>query len=347
MLARERIPFRVGKFGSGHVSECGRDAATPMLRVTDLRVSFSVGSGFFTQRAPASVRAVDGISFEIGDGETFSIVGESGCGKTTTARAILGIVNRTAGAIEWDGRDIASFDAHERRNYRSEVQAVFQDPFSSMNPRLRVREFITEPLLLNSTMAVRERRERAREAMTSVGLRADDANNFPHEFSGGQRQRIAIARALASSPRLIVLDEPVSSLDVSIRAQIMNLLKDLRDREGFAYLFIAHHLGTVRYMGGKVGVMYLGKIMEFASADDLFNRPQHPYTRALFSAALPDRPDDEREAALPDDELASATNIPSGCRFRTRCPKAQSVCMKSEPEMKHVRPGHWAACHFI
>jgi oligopeptide transport system ATP-binding protein len=329
------------------VSGRSSDAAAPMLRVADLRVSFSVGGGLFARSSLAQVRAVDGISFDIGDGETFSIVGESGCGKTTTSRAILGIANRTAGAIEWDGRDISSFDAQERRRYRSEVQAVFQDPFSSMNPRLRVREFITEPLLLNSTMSAPERRERAREAMTRVGLRADDANNFPHEFSGGQRQRIAIARALASSPRLIVLDEPVSSLDVSIRAQIMNLLKDLRDREGFAYLFIAHHLGTVRYMGGKVGVMYLGRLMEFADAEDLFNRPTHPYTKALFSAALPDRPDADHEAIPPADDLASPMNIPGGCRFRTRCPKAQAICANAEPEMKIVGPGHWTACHFI
>jgi oligopeptide/dipeptide ABC transporter ATP-binding protein len=318
-----------------------------MLRVADLRVSFPVGGGLFARGSSAEVKAVDGISFDIGDGETFSIVGESGCGKTTTSRAILGIVGRAAGAIEWDGMDISSFGVPERRRYRSEVQAVFQDPYSSMNPRLRVRDFITEPLLLNSTVSASERRERAREAMTRVGLRAEDANNFPHEFSGGQRQRIAIARALASSPRLIVLDEPVSSLDVSIRAQIMNLLKDLRDREGFAYLFIAHHLGTVRYMGGKVGVMYLGRLMEFADADDLFNRPAHPYTKALFAAALPDRPDADREAVSPGDDLVSSVNIPSGCRFRTRCPKAQSVCTNAEPEMKFVGPGHWTACHFI
>lgn len=321
-------------------------AARPLLRVAGLRVVFHAGGGMFARGGPVTLKAVDGVDFEIAEGETFSIVGESGCGKTTTSRAILGLVDRAGGAIEWRGRDIAQFAASEQRRYRAEVQPVFQDPFSSMNPRLRVRDFITEPLLLNTGMNARERRDRARAAMTRVGLRAEDADNFPHEFSGGQRQRIAIARALASSPRLIVLDEPVSSLDVSIRAQIMNLLKDLRDLEGFAYLFIAHHLGTVRYMGGRVGVMYLGRLMEVADADSLFDRPAHPYTKALISAALLDNPDQAREAIPLRDVVASATDIPSGCRLRTRCQIAAPVCEASEPEMKRVGRDHWAACHF-
>jgi peptide/nickel transport system ATP-binding protein/oligopeptide transport system ATP-binding protein len=214
-----------------------------------------------------------------------------------------------------------------------------------MNPRLRIGNFITEPLLLNSSIGRKERRERAQAALQQVGLRPEDIDNFPHEFSGGQRQRVAIARAIASSPRLIVLDEPVSSLDVSIRAQIMNLLKSLQEVQGFSYLFIAHHLGTVRYMSQTVGVMYLGRMMELSESEELFNNPLHPYTQALFTAALPDHPDIERKDVMLQNDVAAATDIPSGCRLHTRCPFAKAVCAEVEPAWKKVGPDHWTACH--
>ncbi len=315
-----------------------------ILQVKDLQVFFQARRGFFN-REPLPIRAVDGVSFDIKEGETFSIVGESGCGKTTTARAVLKLEAPSAGRVLWQDKDIQGLSREETRAYRSAVQAVFQDPYSSMNPRMRVGDFIAEPLLINTTMSKRERRERAMEALQQVGLRAEEISNFPHEFSGGQRQRIAIARALASAPRLIVLDEPVSSLDVSIRAQIMNLLKDLQQREGFSYLFIAHHLGTVRYMSHTVGVMYLGRLVESAECAELFNNPLHPYTKALFSAALPDHPDIAREELLLHGDVAAANAVPNGCRLHPRCPMAKQVCAEVEPEWKEIAPRHWTACH--
>ena len=317
----------------------------PMLQVDDLHVFFSVRRGPLLRRETMTLKAVDGVSFAVKEGETFSIVGESGCGKTTTARAILKVETPTSGRILWQGRDLEEIDQQETRAYRSAVQAVFQDPYSSMNPRLRIGSFITEPLLLNSNISRKERRERAQAALDQVGLRPEDVDNFPHEFSGGQRQRVAIARAIASSPRLIVLDEPVSSLDVSIRAQIMNLLKSLQEVQRFSYLFIAHHLGTVRYMSQMVGVMYLGRMMELSESEELFGNPLHPYTQALISAALLDHPDIERKDVMLHDDVAAATDIPSGCRLHPRCPFAKPVCAEVEPEWKRVGPDHWTACH--
>ncbi len=316
-----------------------------ILQVEDLHVFFPVKRGLLFKRETLLIKAVDGISFDLKEGETFSIVGESGCGKTTTARAVLRVEVPTEGRILWHGKDIQGLNQQEMRAHRSAVQAVFQDPYSSMNPRMRVGDFITEPLLINTDMSRSERRERAVKALRQVGLRAEDASNFPHEFSGGQRQRIAIARALSSSPRIIVLDEPVSSLDVSIRAQIMNLLKDLQERERFSYLFIAHHLGTVRYMSQTVGVMYLGRLMEMSDCEELFNNPLHPYTKALFSAALPDHPDIARQELLLQGDVAAATAVPSGCRLHPRCPMAMQACAEVEPEWKEVAPRHWTACH--
>jgi len=323
----------------------GKAAREPILRVEDLRVFFNVRRGAWFNRKSILLKAVDGVSFEAKEGETFSIVGESGCGKTTTARAVLKVEKPRSGRILWNGLDISTIDEAQTKQYRSAVQAVFQDPYSSMNPRMRVENFITEALLLNADIGRKERRERAEAALVQVGLRAEDVDNFPHEFSGGMRQRVAIARALASSPRLIVLDEPVSSLDVSIRAQIMNLLKDLQEQQGFSFVFIAHHLGTVRYMSRTVGVMYLGRLVELAESEDLFKSPLHPYTRALFSAALPDHPDIEREEVLLQGDVAGATEIPKGCRLHPRCPMAMPECAQIEPEWKEAAPGHWTACH--
>jgi peptide/nickel transport system ATP-binding protein len=328
-----------------------KGAATPeessrkILQVENLHVFFPVQRGLFFNRQRLLIKAVDGISFDLKQGETFSIVGESGCGKTTTARAMLKLEMPTAGRILWHGKNIHELNQEELRGHRSAVQAVFQDPYSSMNPRMRIGDFITEPLLVNTNLSKSERQERAKEVLEQVGLRAEEIHNFPHEFSGGQRQRIAIARALSSAPRVIVLDEPVSSLDVSIRAQIMNLLKDLQERAEFSYLFIAHHLGTVRYMSHTVGVMYLGRLMEMSECQELFNNPLHPYTKALFSAALPDHPDIQREELLLGGDVAAATAVPSGCRLHPRCPMAMQVCSEVEPEWKEVAPRHWTACH--
>ena len=333
---------RVGK-GRGMIAASAQrgDRRLPTARQcfgsTTCTSSFRVRRGPLLQRETVTLKAVDGVSFDVRQGETFSIVGESGCGKTTTARAILKVETPTSGSILWHGRNLEDIDEQETKAYRSAVQAVFQDPFSSMNPRLRVGNFITEPLLLNSSIGRKERRERAQAALQQVGLRPEDVDNFPHEFSGGQRQRVAIARAIASAPRLIVLDEPVSSLDVSIRAQIMNLLKSLQEDQGFSYLFIAHHLGTVRYMSQTVGVMYLGRMMELSQSEELFENPLHPYTQALFTAALPDHPDIERKDVMLQDDVAAATNIPSGCRLHTRCPFAKPVCARSRAGMEEGR----------
>jgi peptide/nickel transport system ATP-binding protein/oligopeptide transport system ATP-binding protein len=316
----------------------------PLLRLDDLRVYFSANRARIWGGTAEPIKAVDGVSFDIRCEETFSLVGESGCGKTTTSRAILKVQDPTSGAILWRGKDLQTLNHQDTRAYRSSVQAVFQDPFSSMNPRLRIGDFIAEPLLLNG-FDRKQRQERAREALCQVGLRAEDISSFPHEFSGGQRQRIAIARAIASMPRLIVLDEPVSSLDVSIRAQIMNLLKDMQERKGYSYLFIAHHLGTVRYMSHVVGVMYLGRLMELAPSEELFSNPLHPYTQALFSAALPDHPDIKREQVMLKSEIESTGPVPGGCRLHPRCPFAKPVCKEVEPEWKRAGPNHWTACH--
>jgi oligopeptide/dipeptide ABC transporter ATP-binding protein len=317
----------------------------PLLRVDDLHVHYSVRRGPLLRKQDVTIKAVDGVSFDVAAGETFSVVGESGCGKTTTAKSILNIERPTRGAVRWRGKDIRTFDEAGAKAYRAAVQAVFQDPYSSMNPRLRVVDFITEPLLLNVGMNRKERVERARLALEQVGLRPDQLDNFPHEFSGGQRQRIAIARAIASSPELVVLDEPVSSLDVSIRAQIMNLLKSLQEKNGFSYVFIAHHLGTVRYMSQMVGVMYLGRMMELSESEALFSKPAHPYTQALFSAALPDHPDIAREEVVLANDVAAPTDVPGGCRLHTRCPFAKKICGEVEPPWKEIAPRHFTACH--
>ncbi len=341
--------------------------AKPLITVEDLKVYFPVRRGPFFNRKTVMLKAVDGVSFILRQGETFSLVGESGCGKTTTARAILKIEDSTGGRVLWSpvgfsspfmgggqgkGKpslaapsDIQTLSPPEERAYRTAVQAVFQDPYSSMNPRMRVGDFVSEPLLLNPDLGASQRRGRAEEVLQQVGLRAEDVHLFPHQFSGGQRQRIAIARALASSPQLIVLDEPVSSLDVSIRAQIMNLLKELQERLGLSYLFIAHHLGTVRYMSDSVGVMYLGRLAEMGPSEEVFSNPLHPYTRALLSAALPDHPDVKREEVLLQGDVAAPTAVPSGCRLHPRCPFARAECSTIDPPWKEISPGHWAACH--
>jgi len=291
-----------------------------------------------------TVRAVDGISFTIEQGQTLGIVGESGCGKTTTAKLVLGLEVPTGGIMRFEGADLQGLDAAGYRHYRKSVQAVFQDPYASLNPRMRVSDIIAEPLVTNEKLTSAEVRERVLDTLELVGLPARPADLFPHEFSGGQRQRIAIARALALSPRLIVLDEPVSALDVSIRAQILDLLRDLQARLGLSYLFIAHDLAAVAHMSHTIAVMYLGKIVETGEARALARAPKHPYTEALFSAALPSHPDERREEIILPGEVPSPLNPPSGCRFHPRCLQAMARCAEEEPALRDVG-GRIVACH--
>jgi oligopeptide/dipeptide ABC transporter ATP-binding protein len=317
----------------------------PLLEATALSKHFQARRGIFGGER-GTVRAVDGISFAIEPGQTLGVVGESGCGKTTTAKLVLGLEEPTGGTIRFDGRDLRRLDAAGRRNYRKSVQAVFQDPYASLNPRMRISAIITEPLITHEQLSAAAVKARVLELLDLVGLPARAADLFPHEFSGGQRQRIAIARALALSPKLIVLDEPVSALDVSIRAQILNLLRDLQARLGVSYLFIAHDLAAVAHMSHQIVVMYLGKIVESGEAKQLARAPKHPYTEALFSAALPSHPDERRDEIILSGEVPSPLNPPSGCRFHPRCPQAMPRCAEDEPTLTAVEE-RVVACHLF
>jgi oligopeptide/dipeptide ABC transporter ATP-binding protein len=318
--------------------------SSPVLEVRGLTKHFPVRQRLFG--GPATlVKAVDGIDFAIHAGETLGLIGESGCGKTTTSKLILRQEAPTAGTISFQGRDIASLQGADLMAYRRAVQVVFQDPFSSLSPRMRVGDIIAEPLEIHTDLSRGALAERVGEVLELVGLAPDVAPLFPHEFSGGQRQRIAIARALATDTRLIVLDEPVSALDVSVRAQIINQLEELQKKLGVSYLFIGHDLATVAHISHRIAVMYLGKIVETGVSDALCSRPMHPYTKALFAAALPSHPDDRTEERPITGEIPSALSLPSGCRFHPRCPSAMPVCSQIEPALRRRDGGGEVACH--
>jgi oligopeptide/dipeptide ABC transporter ATP-binding protein len=315
-----------------------------LLEVRNLKKHFPVG-GSLLGGARGSVKAVDGVSFTIDRGETLGLVGESGCGKTTTSKLILAAEPPTAGTIEFEGRDVAALRGEALADYRRKVQVVFQDPFSSLSPRMRVGDIIGEPLRAHARPSRQALHGRVAELLELVGLRPDMARLFPHEFSGGQRQRLAIARALSTDARLVVLDEPVSALDVSIRAHIISLLEDLQSRLSVSYLFIAHDLAAVSHLCHQTAVMYLGKIVETAESLELCARPLHPYTKALFAASLPSHPDEVREEIVLSGEVPSALNPPRGCHFHPRCPFATARCSVEEPALIQRAPGHRVACH--
>jgi len=316
---------------------------TAIIEARHLTKHFPVKRGLFSKTI-GHVSAVDDISFAIEPGRTLGVVGESGCGKTTTAKLVLRLEDPTGGTLAFEGRDLHTLDAEGVRAYRRSVQAVFQDPFASLNPRIRVGAIIAEPLVTNERRTAAEVKDRVEGLLEVVGLPQRSASLFPHEFSGGQRQRIAIARSLALSPKLLVLDEPVSALDVSIRAQILNLLRDLQMKLGLSYLFIAHDLAAVGHMSSTIAVMYLGKIVEMGEATTVAKDPRHPYTRALFSAALPSHPDEERQEILLPGEVPSPLDPPAGCRFHPRCPSAMPRCATEVPLLQIV-DGREVACH--
>ena len=318
-----------------------------ILEAQHLRKWFPVTKGLLISRVTGHIKAVDDISFELRAGETLGVVGESGCGKSTTAKMMLMLEEPTEGSILFEGQDVHNSTAAVRKSYRSSVQAVFQDPWSSLNPRMRVKDIIAEPMVINWNITRAEQQERVMKLLNDVGLNEYHSNLFPHEFSGGQRQRLAIARALALNPRVIVLDEPVSALDVSIRAQIMNLLKDLQAEYNVAYMLIAHDLATVRYMCTWVAVMYLGQVVELSPVQELFTNPSHPYTKALMSAALPSHPDMEQEEIILQGEVPSPLNPPSGCYFHPRCPAAMDRCSVDKTEVTEISPGHTVTCHLF
>ena len=320
---------------------------TPLLSVRDLTKYFPVTKGALLRRRIGSVHAVDGLSFDIDAGETFGLVEESGCGKSTTARLILKLITPTSGSVEFDGVDILPLGKRATRALRSDLQIVFQDPYASLNPRMTVRQIVSEPMIVAGRSKA-DAAARVDELLELCGLTKEHARRFPHEFSGGQRQRIGVARALALDPKLVILDEPVSALDVSIQAQVINLLEDLQGELGLTYLFIAHDLSVVRHIVDRVAVMYLGQIVEMAERDEFFERPFHPYTNALLSAVpIPDPIKERaRERIILQGDPPSPAAPPPACRFHTRCWKAQDVCRTVAPPFEEKTPGHWAACHF-
>lgn len=319
-----------------------------ILEVKNLVMHFPLTQGIVIQRKVGAVKAVDGVSFSIKKGETLGLVGESGCGKSTTGRAILQLYKPTSGEVMYEGQDLVKINAGEMRKMRRYLQMIFQDPYASLNPRMTVGNIISEPMQVHNIGNGKERRERVQYLLEVVGLNPYFANRYPHEFSGGQRQRVGIARALAADPSLIVADEPVSALDVSIQAQIINLLEDLQSQFNLTFLFIAHDLSVVRHISDRVAVMYLGKIVELADRNDLYQNPLHPYTKALLSAVpIPDpKVEKKRQRIILTGDVPSPINPPSGCHFHTRCSLAQQICSEQDPEWRDAGGGHFVACHF-
>jgi oligopeptide transport system ATP-binding protein len=319
-----------------------------LLRVDKLVKHFPIMRGIF-QKQVGAVRAVDGISFDIKRGETLGLVGESGCGKSTAGRTILQLYRATSGSVNFDGMELTRLKGEELRKTRRKMQMIFQDPYASLNPRMTVGEIIREPLLVHNIASESESNERVKQLLELVRMNPAFSTRYPHEFSGGQRQRIGVARALALQPSLIVCDEPISALDVSIQAQVVNLLEELQEQFGLTYLFIAHDLSMVRHISDRVAVMYLGVIVELASRNELYATPLHPYAQALLSAVPVPDPivESSRQRTILVGDVPSPANPPSGCRFRTRCPIAQAVCAESRPEFREVKPGHFVACHLV
>lgn len=317
-----------------------------LLKVDNLQKYFPIRSGMFA-RVTGAVKAVDDVSFEVFEGETLGIVGESGCGKSTTGRVLMRLHEPTGGRVEFDGVDMTSLSSAEMRKMRRDIQMVFQDPYASLNPRHTIEKILEEPLIVHGIGTPTERKKKVLEFLEIVGLSAYHAKRYPHQFSGGQRQRIGIARALMTNPKLIIADEPVSALDVSIQAQVLNLMKKLQEDLNLTYIFIAHDLGVVRHISDRVGVMYLGRMVELATSESLYDKPLHPYTQALLSAVpIPD-PEFKSEEIVLMGDIPSASNPPSGCSFHTRCPYATDVCKQKTPVLQEVKPGHSVACHLV
>jgi len=318
-----------------------------LLEVNNLKKYFPVKAGVF-RKTVAHVKAVDDVSFFINEGETLGLVGESGCGKSTTGATILRLLEATAGEVKFEGKDILSLNKREMREIRREMQIIFQDPYASLNPRMTVADIVGEPLQIHKLARnKKERNEKVEKLLDSVGLTTEQMNRYPHEFSGGQRQRIGVARALAVDPKLIIADEPVSALDVSIQAQVINILQDLQKEFGLTYLFIAHDLSVVKHISDRVAVMYLGKIVELTDKHSLYDNPLHPYTISLLSAIPEPKPERKKDRIILQGDVPSPVNPPSGCSFHPRCPKAMDICSKVDPVFKEYGDGHFASCHLV